>query len=581
MKRTCSGCALAVVAAALAASPARLAGQGVAATGRAARPSPLAKTSLPIPKIHFEDVAAAAGLKFRHVAGSEKAYILEATGSGVAIFDYDNDGRMDIFLVNATKFQFGEGEPQPTSRLFRNQGELRFEDVTGKAGLGRSGWGQGVCAGDYDNDGFDDLLVTYYGPNALYHNNADGTFRDVTAEAGLPVAGTRWSTGCAFFDYDRDGRLDLAVANYLEFDRAKIPRPGDSQFCVYKGMPVMCGPRGLPGGTNLLYRNQGAGKFADVSVKTGFDKPSGYYGFTVLTGDFDNDGWTDVYIACDSTPSILLHNNGGRSFTDLGVISGAAFNEDGQEQAGMGAAAADFNNDGWLDIVKTNFSDDTPNLYVNNRDGTFTDLTYRGGLGVHNRFLGWGVGFLDLDHDGWKDLVMVNGHVYAAIDKLGLTSRYRQEKNVYWNLRNGAFLDLGRQAGPGILEPRPGRGAAFGDLDNNGTIEVVINNIDEAPSLLVNRGEAGHWLKVRLRGTRSNRSGIGARVTVTAGGRSLIDEVRSGGSYISHNDMRLDFGLGEVRQADSIRVRWPSGRVETFPAAEANREVLLEEGKGQ
>jgi hypothetical protein len=558
-----------------------LAAQGMANVHRPTRPSPHAKTTLPLPKVHFEDIARQQGLRFRHLSGDEKAYILEATGSGVAIFDYDNDNRPDVFLVTASRFQFPEGQQPPTSRLFRNLGDLRFEDVTDKAGLARPGWGQGVCAGDYDNDGFLDLFVTFYGPNALYHNNGDGTFRDVTAEAGLPATGDRWSTGCAFFDYDRDGRLDLAVANYLRFDRTRIPKPGENQYCVYKGMPVMCGPRGLPGGVNLLYHNEGSGKFRDVSQASGFDKPAGYYGFSVLPGDYDNDGFPDIYIACDSTPSILLRNNGNGTFSDIGVLSGAAFNEDGQEQAGMGVGVGDYDNDGWLDIVKTNFSDDTPTLYHNNRDGTFTDVTYRAGLGVNNRFLGWGVGFLDLDHDGWRDILMVNGHVYPAVDRLGPQSPYRQERNVYWNIRNGAFLDISAQAGPAILNRRCSRGAAFGDLDNDGALEVVVNNMDDDASLLVNRGEKKNWLRLRTRGTRSNRDGIGARVTVTAGSLRMTDEVRSGASYLSHNDLRLHFGLGDAKQADSLEVRWPSGRREVFGAASANREVLLEEGKGK
>jgi hypothetical protein len=553
----------------------------MANTQRAARPSPHAKTNLPLPKVHFEDIAAASGLRFRHVSGDEKAYIVEATGSGAAIFDYDNDGLPDIFLVTASRFRFADGEKPPTNRLFRNLGRLKFEDVTGKAGLARSGWGQGVCAGDYDNDGDDDLFVTYYGPNVLYRNNGDGTFTDVTAEAGMPTSGARWATGCAFFDYDRDGRLDLAVANYIRFDPARIPKPGENQFCVYKGMPVMCGPRGLPGGVNILYHNEGGGKFRDVSEKSGFDKPAGYYGFAVAAADFDNDGFPDVYIACDSTPSILLHNNGDGTFTDIGVLSGAAFNEDGQEQAGMGAAVADYDNDGWLDIAKTNFSDDTPNLYRNNRDGSFTDVTYRAGLGVNNRFLGWGVGFIDVDHDGWRDVFMVNGHVYPGIDRLGLASPYRQERNLYWNIRTGAFLDISAKAGPAVLDRRTSRGAAFGDLDNDGSLEIVINNMDDEPSLLVNRGEKKNWLRVRARGTRSNRNGIGARVTVTAGALRQIDEVRSGASYLSHSDLRLHFGLGDARQADAIEVRWPSGLREAFPAAGANQEVVLEEGSGK
>jgi len=565
--------------------------QGVVDTQRAARSSPQTRTHLPVPKVQYEDVAAGAGLQFQHVSGDprEKLYIVEAVGSGAAIFDFDRDGWPDIYLVNGSQWSFGPAEARPASRLFRNRGlapagepaSLRFQDVTEKSGVGRSGWGQGVCVGDYDNDGFDDLFVSYYGPNVLYHNQGDGTFRDATASAGLPTSGSRWATGCAFFDYDRDGRLDLAVANYIRFDPARVPKPGENQFCVYKGMPVICGPRGLPGGSNLLYHNEGGGKFADVSSKSGFDKPAGYYAFSVLASDYDNDAWPDVYIACDSTPNILLRNNRDGTFTDIGVVSGAAYNEDGQEQAGMGVAVGDYDNDGWLDIVKTNFSDDTPSLYRNNKDSTFTDATYAAGLGVNNRFLGWGVGFIDVDHDGWKDVFMVNGHVYPAIDKLQLSSPYRQAKNLYWNLRNGAFLDISARAGPAVLEPRSGRGAAFGDLDNDGSLDIVINNVGEAPSLLVNRGEKKNWLLVKTRGTRSNRNGIGARVAVWAGSLRMIDEVRSGSSFISHNDIRLHYGLGNAARYESIRVRWPSGLEETFPAGAANREVLLEEGTGK
>ena len=571
-----------VVVVLLLASGLESSGQGVAVVGRKTRSSPLAKTDLPAPKVWFEDIAAEAGLAFRHVSGepAEKVFILETTGSGAAIFDFDNDGLYDIFLVNSTRWRLSEEETPPTNRLFRNLGHLKFEDVTKKAGLVRTGWGQGVCVGDYDNDGFDDLFVTYYGHDVLYRNHGDGTFRDVTAAAGLPEGGTRWGAGCAFFDYDRDGKLDLAVANYLRFDPEKTPKPGENNFCMYKGLPVVCGPRGLPGGTNLLYHNLGDGKFADVSEASGFTKPSGYYGFSVLTADFDNDGWTDVYIACDSTPSILYRNNQDGTFTDIALTAGAALNEDGQEQAGMGVSAADFDHDGWLDIVKTNFSDDTPTLYKNQGGGFFADVTFRAGLGVHNNFLGWGVGFVDVDHDGWKDILMVNGHVYPAIDQLNSNSPYKQEKNLYWNLRNGAFLDISAAAGPGILSRHSARAAAFGDLDNDGDIEVVVNNLGDAPELLVNRGEKANWLLVKTRGSKSNRNGIGARVSVKAGELTQIGEVRSGGSYISHNDMRLHFGLGEAARVESIEVHWPAGGTETFGPFEANREVLLEEGKG-
>ena len=557
-------------------------GQGMVSRKAETRPSPLTRAARAAPKIWLEDVAAGAGLTFRHVSGDpvNKTYLIESTGSGVAILDFDNDGLPDIFLVNGAKWRYAKGEPPPTSRLFRNRGNLRFEDVTEKAGLRHTGWGQGVCSGDYDNDGFDDLFVTYWGQNVLYHNEGDGTFRDVTAAAGLLDKTRRWGTGCAFVDYDRDGQLDLAVANYVRFDPAETPKPGANALCTHKGLPVMCGPRGLLGGTNALYRGLGGGKFADVSEASGFSKPAGYFGFSVVTGDFNNDGWPDVYIACDSTPSILFRNNRDGTFTDIGVSSGTAFNQDGQEQAGMGAAAADFNHDGLIDLVKTNFADDVPTLYRNNGRGFFTDVTYQGGLAVHNQFLGWGVGFVDVDHDGWKDILMVNGHIYPSIDKLGLSSPYRQEKNLYWNLGNGAFVDISAQAGPAITARHSARGAAFGDLDNDGAVDVVVNNMDEAPSLLVNRAEAKqNWLRVALRGTKSNRAAIGARVTVRAGEMEQVDEVRSGGSYLSSSDRRLHFGLGAAVRADWIEVRWPSGDTERFGTAEANREVFLTEGR--
>jgi len=556
-------------------------GQGMVSRQAETRPSPLARTSLPLPEVSFEDISDNAGLAFRHLSGDpvNKSYLIESTGSGVAIVDFDNDGLPDIFLVNGAKWRYAKGEPPPTSRLFRNRGNLRFEDVTAKAGLTHTGWGQGVCIGDYDNDGFDDIFVTYWGQNALYHNEGNGIFRDVTAAAGLQDKTRRWGTGCAFLDYDRDGHLDLAVANYVRLDPAETPKPGANPLCMHKGLPVMCGPRGLTGGTNALFHNTGSGKFTDVSQTSGFSKPAGYFGFSVVTGDFNNDGWTDIYIACDSTPSILFSNNRDGTFTDIGVSSGTAFNQDGQEQAGMGAAAGDFNHDGLIDLVKTNFADDVPSLYQNNGGGRFTDVTQLAGLAVQNRFLGWGVGFIDVDNDGWKDILMVNGHIYPSIDKLKLNSPYRQEKNLYWNLRNGAFADISARSGSAITAKHSSRGAAFGDLNNDGSIEVVINNMDEAPSLLVNGAKKGNWLLVSLRGTESNRAAIGARVTVKAGELAQVDEVRSGGSYLSNSDRRLHFGLASATGVEWIEVRWPSGTTERFPGTKANHEVLLTEHK--
>jgi len=556
-------------------------GQGVVSRQAETRSSPLARTTLPAPKVWFEDIGASAGLTFRHTSGDpvNKTYLIESTGSGVAIFDFDNDGLPDIFLVNGAKWHYAKGESPPTSRLFRNLGNFRFEDVTGKAGFTHAGWGQGVCIADYDNDGFDDMFVTYWGQSVLYHNEGNGTFRDVTAATGLSDNTGRWATGCAFIDYDRDGHLDLVVANYARFDPAETPKPGANPLCMHKGLPVMCGPRGLMGGTNALYHNLGGGKFTDVSQSSGFSKVANHFAFSVVTGDFDNDGWPDIYIACDSTPSILFRNNRDGTFADVGVSSGTAFNQDGQEQAGMGAAAGDFNHDGLIDLVKTNFAGDVPTLYQNKGRLFFTDVTQEAGLAVQNRFLGWGVGFIDVDHDGWKDILMVNGHIYPSINSLRLNSPYRQEKNLYWNLRNGGFADISARSGPAITARHSARGAAFGDLNNDGSLEVVVNNMDEAPSLLVNRAKKGNWLLVSLRGTKSNRSAIGARVTVRAGELEQVDEVRSGGSYLSNNDKRLHFGLGSAQGADWIEVRWPSGATERFPAARANREILLTEGQ--
>ena len=556
--------------------------QGVAVTGRAPRESPLAQTELPRPRVQYEDIADEAGLEFRHVSGEadDKRYILETTGSGVALFDFDSDGLLDVFLVNGRPWTLSQAVPAPTSRLFRNLGGLRFEDVTNESGLVHTGWGQGVCVGDYDDDGFDDLFITHYGPNLLYRNEDGGRFRDVTAEAGLPVAGRRWGTGCAFADYDRDGRLDIVVANYVDLNLDQTPAPGESNFCRYKGLAVLCGPRGLPGDSMTLYRNLGEGRFKDVSKASGIAGPTNRYGLGVLTLDSDDDGWTDFYIAADSTPSMLFRNRGDGGFVDVGLLSGTSLNENGQEQAGMGVSAGDFNHDGRLDIVKTNFSDDVPSLYRNDGSGFFTDISYRAGLGIHTNYLGWGVAFVDVDHDGWKDLFMVNSHVYPSIGSLGAASPYRQKKLVYWNIRNGAFIDISGSAGPGVGSPSSARGAAFGDLDNNGTLEIVINNLDDRPNLLRNNGRSANWILISLQGTQSNRKGLGSRVIVEAGDMVQVDEVRSGGSYLSHNDTRLHFGLGKNDRVERVSVRWPGGTIENFGPYETNRELVLTEGEG-
>jgi enediyne biosynthesis protein E4 len=538
------------------------------------------QTNLPPIRVDFRDIAEAAGLSASNVSGSpsHKKYILETTGQGVGIFDYDNDGLPDIFVVNATTLD-GEGQ-QPTSHLYRNLGNLRFRDVTKEAGLTRSGWGEGVCVGDYDNDGLRDLFVTYYGHSVLYHNEGHGRFRDVTAEAGLLSAETRWDTGCSFFDYDLDGKLDLVITGYVDFDRDKVPEPGSNGYCQWKGLPVMCGPRGLPAGHNLLFHNQGSGKFSDVSQVSGIGKATGCYGFTVSASDFDNDGYPDLYVACDSTPSLLYRNRRNGTFEDIGVQSGASLNEDGQEQAGMGVAVSDYDEDGHVDILKSNFSDDTPNLYHNNGDGTFEDRVYQSGLSAHMQYLGWGAQFLDADNDGRKDILIVNGHVYPQVDESKLPTRYKQPALFYWNVGGGKFKDLSDLAGPGITTPNVSRGAASGDLDNDGALEIVVNNLGARPTLLKNFGTHKNWLVAECAGTHCNRDAIGARVFVYVGERRLSGEVQSGTSFLSQNDHRLHFGLDRNSRYDRIEVLWPGGIRERFKGGSANRLIVLKEGAG-
>jgi hypothetical protein len=557
--------------------------QGMATPGRQPRATQI-RTDLPPINANFRDIAEEAGLIAVNVSGaaSRKKYILETTGNGVAIFDFDNDGLMDVFLVNATTFEGpASGAQAPTSHLYRNRGGMKFEDVTQQAGVMHAGWGQGACAADFDNDGNRDLFVTYFGHSVLYRNQGNGTFRDVTEHSGLAGASVRWDTGCSFVDYDLDGRLDLAVAGYVVFDRTTIPEPGAGGYCQWKGMPVMCGPRGLPPGRNHLFHNEGAGKFKDVSQVSGLGKESGCYGFTVAASDFDNDGYPDIYIACDSTPSLLFHNNGNGTFEEMGVASGAALNDDGQEQAGMGVAIADFDEDGFLDIAKTNFSDDTPNLYRNNGDGTFTDQVYPSGLGAHTQYLGWGIHFLDADHDGQKDLMLIHGHVYPEVDQAKLSFSYRQPRLLYWNVGRGKFKDISSESGSGLSAAWSSRGSAAADLDNDGSLEVVISNMGARPSLLKNFGPRKNWLLVQCAGVKCNRDAVGARVTVHAGKRRVSGEVQTGSSYISQNDSRLHFGLGDEKTFDRLEVAWPGGEREEFPGGVVNRIIRIKQGAGR
>jgi hypothetical protein len=538
--------------------------------------------------VSFVNLARESGLNAKTIFGGEhkNKYLLETTGCGVAFYDYDNDGWLDIFLVNGSRLEGFPAGSEPTSHLFRNNRDGTFTDVTVKAGVAHSGWGQGVCIGDYDNDGWEDLFVTYYGKNVLCHNNGDGTFTDVSQKAGVAGKGTRWNTGCAFVDYDRDGRLDLFVANYIDLDLATAPVP-ESGPCLYKSVMVACGPPGLQGGKNILYHNNGDGTFTDVSESAGIFRANGTYGLGVLTADFDNDGWPDIYVANDSTASALYHNKKNGTFEDIAIDAGCALSPDGKPQAGMGVSAADYDLDGNLDIVKTNFAGDTPSLYHNLGGGSFEDATFTAGLGAHTQYLGWGCGFLDFDNDGWPDILICNGHVYPEVEQLKTEAGYAQRKLLYRNLRNGHFADVSLQAGTGISDPVASRGCAFGDFDNDGDIDVVVNTVNDYPQLLrCDSRQANNWIKVRTIGAKSNRSGIGARlicITHPPGETKphrQIDEVRSGGSYISQNDLRVHFGVGKAEKIDLLEIRWPSGQIDTIKDIKVNQQIFVKEGEG-
>ena len=538
--------------------------------------------------VSFVNVARESGLNVKTIFGGEhkNKYLLETTGCGVAFYDYDNDGWLDIFLVNGSRLEGFPAGQAPSSHLFKNNRDGTFTDVTAQAGLMHSGWGQGVCIGDYDNDGCEDLFVTYFGKNVLYHNNGNGTFTDVTEKAGVGGNGKPWNTGCAFVDYDRDGHLDLFVANYIDLNLATAPVP-ESGPCLYKGVMVACGPPGLNGGKNILYRNNGNGTFTDVTEQAGILDANGTYGLGVLTADFDNDGWPDIYVANDSTASALYQNKKNGKFVDIAMEAGCALSADGKPQAGMGISAADYDLDGNLDIVKTNFAGDTPSLYHNIGGATFEDATFAAGLGRHTQFLGWGCGFFDMDNDGWPDILICNGHVYPEVEQLKTEAGYPQQKLLYKNQRNGHFDDVSMQAGPGITVPVASRGCAFGDFDNDGDIDVVVNTVNDYPQLLRCDAASGrNWIKVRTIGTKSNRSGIGARLRCVTHPpdepkpHQQIDEVRSGGSYISQNDLRVHFGLGKAEKVDVLEIHWPSGQVDTLKDVKANQLIHVREGEG-
>src|SRR5688572_3776807 len=521
----------------------------------------------------FTEISSQAGIKFKHVYSPEKKYIAESMSGGVALFDYDNDGYLDVYFVNSLIIDLARSHQKTRSALYRNNGNNTFTDVTDKAGVGNIGFGMGVAAGDYNNDGFEDFYVTCLGPDFLFRNNGNGTFTNATQKAG--VSDPRWSTGAAFVDYDNDGKLDLFVSNYVGFDINNLPEFGVGRNCVFKGVPVQCGPRGLPGAGDSLYRNNGDGTFSDVSKKAGVSDPNGYYGLGVICSDFDEDGLVDIFVANDSTPNFLYHNNGDGTFKEIAFISGTAVNESGSEQGSMGVTLGDYDHDGKLDLFITNFDDEYNTLYRNDDRNSFTDVSFKAKVAqVSLPYVGWGTKFFDYDNDGWVDLFVVNGHVYPQ------RGQYRQRQLLHHNNRDGTFSELASEMGKVLMEERVGRGAAFGDIDNDGDVDVVVGDLDGSPQLLRNDTNPNNSILIKTVGLKSNRGGLGARIKVASGNLVQIDEVRSGGSYLSHNDFRLHFGLEKRTRVDRVEIRWPSGATETVTNLAANKIVTVKEGKG-
>ena len=536
----------------------------------------------------FTDATVASGLAaFQHVSGTaEKKYILELPGSGVALLDYDNDGWLDIYLLNGSTYDAVRGkEPAPRAALFHNNHDGTFTDVTAKAGVANERWGFGVAVGDYNNDGWPDLYVANWGKNRLYRNHGDGTFTDVAEQAGVTVGG--WSAAPTFGDYDGDGRLDLFVAGYLEFDMDRPPgSPGSgisTAYCQFRGERVMCGPRGLPGLGDHLFHNNGDGTFTEVSEKAGVSDPGKYYGFAAAFVDVDDDGRLDLVVADDSTPNYLYRNKGDGTFEDISYASGFALNGSGKEQASMGIAVGDYNRDGLVDFYVTNFSDDYNALYKNDGDGNFEDVTFQTGIGETTiPFLAWGTGFLDYDNDGLLDLFVANGHVYKRVDQLDWGTTWAQRPLLFHNLNGKRFEVAPPATGSGLADVITGRGAAFGDLLNRGQIDVVVNNLEGPPTLLRNAVKnENNWVTLRLvGGPKSPRDAIGATAYVSAGGARQRGDVVSGGSYSSSSDLRLHFGLGGATQVDKLQIRWPSGLRETVSVPGVNRILTVVEGKG-
>ncbi len=552
--------------------PGQMASRGVKAR-------PRAKAS-GLPFSSFIDIAPQAGLTAPTIYGGidRNTYIPEAMGCGAAFLDYDNDGWLDILLLTGSRWK--DVPAGATNRLYKNNRDGTFTDVTEKAGLGRSGWFFGVTVGDYNNDGLEDIFITGWPRNFLYRNNGDGTFADVTREAGLLHEGDRWGAGCTWMDFDRDGHLDLFVSNYLKFDPHRVPAAGTDPNCNFKGIQINCGPRGLPPETHCLYKNNGNGTFTDISVASGIAKPAGSYGLTVVAADFDDDGWPEIYVACDSTPSLYFKYDRKGRFNEIGMALGVALNEDGQEQAGMGLGVGDFNLDGKLDIVKTHFTQDTPALYLNRGKQGFDDVTIGSGLGVETRYVSWGAVIQDFDNDGDPDLLWVTGSVYPEVERVLPEFAHRTPRVLFRNLGGGKFEQLLEEGGPGIAEAHCSRGCVYGDFDNDGDIDLLIVNLNEPPSLLRNDLKGDHrWIKVKLVGVKSNRSAIGANVLARYGDKVQGQQVIAQSSYLSSHDRRLHFGLGSSKTAD-LEIRWPSGIQQNFRGVASNQLVTISETDG-
>ncbi len=527
----------------------------------------------------FTDIGPTSGVTLLNVSGgASKDFIVESVGNGAGFLDYDNDGDMDLIVVNGSTLDKYPAGGDPMAALYRNDGRT-FTDVTWEAGIRTDGWGMGICVADYDNDGYRDFYLTAYGPNVLYRNLGDGTFADVSATAG--VADRRWGTNCAFGDYDRDGNLDLYVANYVDFDDTIVPRRGEDEDCRYLGAAIFCGPLGLRGEPDVLFRNGGDGRFADVTSEAGIEDP-GYYGFGVVFSDLDNDGWLDIYVANDAVPNLLFHNQRDGTFEEIGLLSGTALDETGQPQSGMGLDSGDYDQDGDIDLFVTNFARDTNTLYENRGGMFFVEATARAQMAETSpRFLGWGTAFVDLDNDGLQDIFVANGHVYPEIAHLNVGQDYAQRKEVYRNLGEGRFDEVALVIGGVLAEGRSARGLAFADIDNDGDRDAVAININDRPSLYRNEGGSrNHWLTMRLEGTRGNRDAIGARIEAEVGGATRVAEVRSGGSFLSHNGMRVHLGLGTATFVDRLRIRWPNGDTEEWTDVEGDRFIAIREGAG-